>query len=200
MALRVKTTWFKQIGGPRDMAQQASVIASMIWRLADLTIANVSRADFDILTPERGYTLLGELSVFMLHLADRMVYRHVDESGRQALVQHTAIRLAEILQENIDETLPGNQHDYKPDFIDLVNRRTDEYASYDFPPEEPDFSVLRCLANHIRDRMEGHDKPWIIDQIMEIEAPHFIETLARTVRGLFPASDLPPAGNAPATP
>lgn len=193
MAIRVKTTWFKQIDGPKSMEQQATVIASTIWRLADQAVANISRADFDILTAQRGFTLLAELSVFMLHQADRMVYGHISESERQTLVQHMARRLAEIVEENIHETLNDREFGYQAAFIDLVNERCDEYASFDFPPGQPDFSVLRCLGNHILERMERHDQSWIIDQIMDFEAPVMLETLTKTVRGLFPATAEPAA-------
>ena len=134
MAIRVKTTWFKQIDGPKSMEQQATVIASTIWRLADQAVANISRANFDILTPQRGFTLLAELSVFMLHQADRMVYGHISETDRQTLVQHIARRLAQIIEENIHETLNDREFGYQSAFIDLVNARCDEYASFDFAP------------------------------------------------------------------
>lgn len=186
MAIRVKTIWFKQEDGPKGPEQQAGVIALTIWKLADKTVIDLSKSDYDIITPQRGFTLLAELAAFMLHLSDRMVYRRIADAERQALVQALAKRLAEILEENIHEVMNDHGHPYQADFIDLVNRRGQDYASFDFPPEQPSFAALRYLGNCIRDIMEGRDQPWVIDQIMELEAPEMIATVKQAVDGLFP--------------
>ena len=37
-----------------------------------------------------------------------------------------------------------------------------------------------------RDRMESHDQTWIIDQIIEFQAPEAIETVSKLINGFFP--------------
>jgi hypothetical protein len=49
-ALRVKTVWFKK-HGERPAEEVATVLASNIWRLADKAVDNLSKADYDIITP-----------------------------------------------------------------------------------------------------------------------------------------------------
>ncbi len=188
MALRVKTTWFKQVDGPKSLEQQATVIATTIWRLADKAVISLSKADFDIVTPQRGFTLLAELSVYMLHLSDRMVYRRINDAERKILIQTVAIRLAEILEENIHDVMNDHDHPYQDAFIDLINRRSDDYATFDFPPDQPNFAILRYLGNRVMEIMESHDQPWVIDQIMELESPEMTETVKKAVDGLFPPS------------
>lgn len=186
MAIRIKTTWFKQVEGPKDLRQQAGVVASTIWKQADKTVTDLSKANFSIETPQRGFGLLAELSVFMLHLSDRIVYLRMNDADRQTLVQALAVRLAEILEENIHEVVNDHGHPYQADFIDLVNRRCDDYASFDFPATQPDFSVLRYLGNRICEIMDERDRAWIIDQVMELSAPDMVGTVEKVIDGLFP--------------
>lgn len=186
MAIRVKTTWFRQEDDPKGPAQQATVMAATIWKLADKTVIDLSKADYDIITPQRGFTLLAELMAFMLHLTDRMVYRRIADEDRQTLVQTLARRLAEIMEDNIHQVMNDYGHPYQADFIDLLNRRGQDYARFDFPPEQPNFAVLRYLGNCIRDIMESRDQPWVIDQIMALQAPEMVATVKKAVDGLFP--------------
>ena len=186
MAIRIKTTWFKQVDGPKDSGQQAGVIASTIWKQADKTVTDLSKADFSIETPQRGFGLLAELSVFMLHLSDRLAFERMDDAGRQTLMQALAVRLAEILEENIHEVMHDHDHPYQADFIDLVNRRCEDYAGFDFPATLPDFSVLRYLGNRICDIMDERDRSWIVDQVMELSAPDMMASVEKVVNGLFP--------------
>ncbi len=192
MALRVKTTWFKQVDGHKGPEDQATVLASTVWRLADQAVIGLSKADYDIITPQRGFTLLAELTAFLLNLTDRMVYRRIPDTERQRLIQTMAKRLAEIMEDNIHETLNDHGHPYQAGFIVLLNRRGDDYASFDFPPDQPNFAALRCLGNHVREVMEGHDQPWVIDQIMELSTPEMVATVKKTVDGLYPHPPLTP--------
>ena len=59
-AVRVKTVWFRK-GATRSPAELASVLASTLWRLADKLVDNLSRADYDIVTPARGYKIIAEI-------------------------------------------------------------------------------------------------------------------------------------------
>ena len=78
MAIRLKTVFFKNAGG-RSTAETASVLASTIWRIADEVVTNLSKWDCDIVTPERGMKILGEMAAFLLHMADRMAYGRMPE-------------------------------------------------------------------------------------------------------------------------
>uniref|UniRef100_E6QSS3 Uncharacterized protein n=1 Tax=mine drainage metagenome TaxID=410659 RepID=E6QSS3_9ZZZZ len=188
MAIRIKTTWFKQENEPKGPEKQATVLATTIWKLADRAVTDLSKADYDIITPQRGFGLLAELSAFMIHMSDRMVYRRITDGDRQTLIQVTAVRLAEILEDNIHEIINDHEHPYQAAFIDLVNRRGNDYAEFEFSPEQPSFLVLRYLGNCIRDIMQSNDQSWVIDQIMEVQAPDMVPDLIKTVDGLFPHS------------
>ena len=184
MALRVKTVWFKNAGG-RSSAEIASVLASTIWRLADNIVSNLSKWDCDIVTPERGMRILGEVAAFLLHMSDRMAYGRIPEAERAQLIQAAGRRLAGIVQDNIREMFGNDGFDYQANFIDLLNRRAADYATFECAPEKPSYPLLRYLGLAVRELMLESDQPWVADQIMDIQAPEALGTLKKTVDGLL---------------
>lgn len=183
--MRVKTVWFKKESEARAPDQTATVIASVIWRLADKTVTNLSKADYDIITPQRGFKIIAEMIAFLVHMTDRLIYERADETRRGALIQALGVRLAEIMEQNIHSIVGDDGFDYQSNFLDMLNRRMEDYATFDFPADQPDFSARRYLGSCILDMMEKRDQPWVIDQMMELEAPEALETLRKTVNGLF---------------
>jgi hypothetical protein len=190
MAIRIKTTWFNKEAG-RANDETASVLALNMWKQASKAVDDVSKADYDIVSLGRGFGIIAEMSAFMLHIADRMLYGRVDEERRQGLIAAAGAKLAEFVDQNIRELAPQDEHtrDYAAEFLDFLNRRAEDYATFDFPPDEPDFSVKRYLANMIRERMEGQDQMWIIDQIIEFQAPEATETVKKLVNGFYPKAE-----------
>ncbi len=185
--IRIKTKWFKKDGEAKDAGETASVLALIMWRLADKFTANLSKADYDIVTPQRGFILLAEFLAFEVQFADRLAYNRIDDASRAAFIQALAKRLAEIMEENIRDVAPHDDegYDYQAGFIDLLNRRLTDYATFEMTDEKPGFATLRYLGNRIHEVMEKRDQPWIIDQIMEIEAPEAVESIKKAMRGLL---------------
>ena len=191
MALRLKTVWFKNAGG-RSSAELASVLASTIWRLADEVVTNLSKFDCDIVTPERGVRILGEVAAFLLHMSDRMVYGRVPDAQRAPLVQAAGRRLAELMEENIRKMGADDGFDYRANFIDFINRRAADYATFDCPAEKPSFPLLRYLGLAVRELMLESDQPWVADRIMDIDAPEALGMLKKTVDGLLQPAQAAP--------
>ena len=184
MALRLKTVFFKNAGG-RSTAEIASVLASTIWRLSDEVVANLSKWDCDIVTPERGMKILGEMSAFLLHMSDRLAYRSLAEAERARFIEAAGQRLAEIMQDNIRAMVGDDGFDYKANFIDLINRRAADYATFECTPEKPGYPILRYLGLAVREHMLESDQHWVADQIMDIQAPEALGMLKKTVDGLL---------------
>ena len=186
--VRVRTTWFKQ-EGERPSQEVASVLASNIWRLADKAVENLSKADYDIVTPQRGFRIIGELACFLVHYMDRLVYGRMAEEKRAEIVTATALRVAEIMEDNILDFTGGQrdpEYDYKQGFIDLLNTRMADYSVFEFPVDKASFQALRFLSLQIRDVMEDSDKSWIQDQLMDIEVPEMMGTVKKSVDGFYP--------------
>ncbi|MEK6663451.1 MAG: hypothetical protein AABY73_06250 [Pseudomonadota bacterium] len=192
--LRIKTTWFRKDAG-RAEDETASVLALTFWKMASKAVDDISKADYDIVNPGRGFGIIAEMGAFMLHIADRMLFDRVDETRRTALIGATGVKLGEFIATNIHDLLndDNDTRDYQEEFLDFLNRRSEDYSSFEFPPDEPNYAIKRYLANVMRERMESHDQTWIIDQIIEFQAPEAIENVAKLINGFFPRQEAAPA-------
>ncbi len=185
---RVKTVWFKK-EGERPVEDIATALATTIWRMADRAMDNLSKADFDIITPQRGFKIIGELTAFAVHYVDRLIFPRMSDKARGELVSALGVRLAEIMEDNILDFTGGvkdEEYDYEQGYIDMLNARMTEYAHYDFPDDKPSFQALRYLSLQIREDMEKSDQTWIQDQIMDIEMPEILGTVKKQVDGFYP--------------
>ncbi len=192
---RVKTVWFKK-EGERPAEEVATALATTIWRMADRAIDNLSKADYDIITPQRGFKIIGELTAFAVHYVDRLIFERMNDAKRGEMISALGVRLAEILEDNILEFTEGEKdpdYDYQQGYIDMLNARMVEYAHYDFPDDRPSFQALRFLSLQIREGMEARDQSWIQDQIMDIEMPEILGTVKKQVDGFYPPSTAPGA-------
>lgn len=186
---RVKTVWFKKDGVQRGAEEVATALATTIWRMADRAVDDLSKADFDIVTPQRGFKIIAEMTAFAVHYVDRLVYGRVSEEDRARLISALGRRLAEIMEDNILSFTGGQKdpdYDYKQGYIDMLNDRMNEYAHYEFSQDKASFQALRFLSLQIRDVMEKSDQSWIQDQIMDIEMPQMMGTVKKQVDGFYP--------------
>ncbi|MBI4206975.1 MAG: hypothetical protein HY527_18285 [Betaproteobacteria bacterium] len=182
--MRVKTVWFAK-DAARAPDEIATVAASTLWRLADKLTDNLSRADYDIITPARGFRIIAEVLAFGLHACDRLAYGRLPAGERAALIQSLGARLGEIVDENVRTLTGPDGRDYRAEFVEMVNRRGDDYATFEFPDSGASFPALRYLAAQIREVMEERDRHWVMDQVMEIEMPEVLGTLKKTMHGLL---------------
>ncbi len=192
--LRVKTTWFKK-EGERPPEEVATVMASMLWRLADKAIDNLSKANFDIITPQRGFKIIAELTCFLVHYIDRLAFDRMDDAQRQELVSATGIRLAEVMEQNILDFNDGERdpdYDHQEGYIELLNKRMQDYAEFaeiTLPDGKPSFQASRFLSLMIREDMEKTDQSWIQDQLMDIEVPAMMVMAKKNMDGFYPPAN-----------
>lgn len=191
--IRIKTTWFRKDAG-RAEDETASVLALTFWKMASKAVDDISKADYDIVNPGRGFGIIAEMGAFILHITDRMLSDRVDEERRTALIGAAGVKLGEFMATNIHDLLNDDtdKRDYQGEFLDFLNRRTEDYETFDFPPDEPNYAIKRYLANVMRERMEAHDQTWIIDQVIEFQAPEAIENVTKLINGFFPRQEAAP--------
>lgn len=190
---RVKTVWFKKDGVQRGPEEVATALATTIWRMADRAVDDLSKADYDIVTPQRGFKIIAEMTAFAVHYVDRLVYGRLSDEERARLVSAVGRRLAEIMEDNILSFTGGRkdpEYDYKQGYIDMLNDRMAEYAHYEFNADKASFQALRFLSLQIREVMEKSDQSWIQDQIMDIEMPQMMGTVKKQVDGFYPVQGM----------
>lgn len=180
--MRVKTTWHKG-DKPRSVAMVASVIALVIWKTTEETVTHIQEDKFEIASQQQAFAMIEEFLAFFIQLADRVAYVRLGSDLRPPFMQALAKRLAEVLEENAVPRL-GPGVDYKANFVAKLNQRLGDYATFDYA-DEPDFPVLRYLGNRIMEIMPKQDQSWIIDQIIEIEAPKALKQVLKGLKELL---------------
>jgi hypothetical protein len=186
VAISIRSS-FHEGGRERSMAELASVIAMLAWKLSQDAIKRMRQAQFDIDIGSQYFDFVCEYLAFMLHAADRVAYGKLDAAKRVEFTTALALRLAEVIEDNRDmliaDTIPGvcRRH-----FIDLANKCGADYAAFVYDEKDgPDFGFRRCFGSRLLEIVPEKDRAWVVDQVMEIEVPEAVLALKRTLAGLF---------------
>lgn len=168
------------------MAELASVVAVLAWKLAVDAINRMREADYDIDIGRPYFDFICEFSVFLAHSADRIAYRELDAEQRVEFTTALAKRLSSLVEENfgvfLEDMAPGAPTRH---VLDLFNRRGADYAEFDYTAQGPDFGFKRYFAACLREGLPEKDRLWVVDQAMDIEAPEALKALEKTLAGLF---------------
>ncbi len=182
--MRVKSRWFK---GEREKTppEIAGALAFIVWRISDNALKNMRKADFDIAIGPQYFAFLSEFLIFLVQVADRIVYTRISEEARYEFTTALANRVADNFAENQAEWLGGLLADYKRDFIERLNQRAGEYAEFEYRDIDTSFTFVLYLGHCMRDVVDEKDKTWVIDQMMAIEVPEAVKMLDKALLGLF---------------
>lgn len=186
MAIRIRSH-FHRGAGERSMPELASVIAMLGWKLSQDAIRRMRAAQFDIDIGRQYFDFVCEYLAFLLHATDRIAYRVLDADKRVAFTTALALKLAEVVEDNrdmlVDAPEPGISRSH---FIALANQRGADYADFAYDAKDgPDFGFRRFFGSRLLEIVPEKDHSWVIDQVMEIEAPEAVKALETTLAGLF---------------
>jgi hypothetical protein len=188
--IRVKSSWRKD-DRKKTPQEIAGALAYIIWRISDNTLKNVRKADFDIAIGAQYFAFLQEFLIFLVMVADRIVYTQLSEDDRFEFTSALANRVAEHMAENQTEWLGGAMREYKDHFVAQLNQRAGEYADFHYMGVETSFTFILHLGQCMRDVVDEKDKTWVVDQIMAIEVPESIGMLEKAMQGLFDDTSKP---------
>ena len=183
MAVRLKTRWHRskrsernREGSHRPKTRESliSVVAMNIWKLAKEGFTRMEKEGYRFREDTQAIDVIAEFCIFMLHIADRMIYGKLPEEERAPLINGIAMNLAQTIEANQQELLgPG---DYLNDFIARLNERLTNYAECGYDEVEgPAYDFKRYLAQNVADIMSVTDDKWVLEQVMDIEAPELIQ-------------------------
>ncbi len=189
--MRVKSQWFKG-GKPKSPEEIAGAVAFIAWRVAQNALRNTRRAHFDVEVGRQYFDFLQEFLIFLIQVADRIAFRQRPWNLRVAFTSALAHRVAETLSENQAELLGDDPITQKARFITRLNACAEDYAGFDYDPQDLNFAFVRYLGHAMEAVMTGDDQQWIIDQMMSVEAPEAIATLEKAMKGLLDDTPRPP--------
>lgn len=161
------------------------MLSFVIYRLGDNALKKTRKADFEIKVGAQYFAFLTEFLLFLILVADRIAYRRLSEEMRHDFTSILANRVAETHAENESRLMGGDYAECKERFINLLNRRSGEYAEFGYDESGPDFAFTRCLAWCMNTVMNEKDSYWIVDQVMSIEAPEAVENVEKTFHNLL---------------
>jgi hypothetical protein len=169
----------------RSIEENATALAYICWQIALDRAKNLHREDFDYADDTQRTGVIAEYLYFLLHLGDRLVYKKLDESSRTRFVGTLARQTSRHYQRNLEDVF-GHGQDYSREFIDVLNQRASEYSECSFDESEPGYQMLRGLGRHVQDLMgESQTNRWVIDQVMELDAPSAVLELKKSLDNLF---------------
>lgn len=173
----IKTRWRNQ--SVRTPAERAGVIGTNIWKVSQGVFKHMEKEGFRFGSDRMVSMVLTEFIAFMVQLVDRAVYGKVDEADRATLIGELAGHLASTMDNNLRDLLgPG---EYRKPFIDTLNVRFGEYAGFDCPGGTPDYAGLRFFATQVAEAMAEGDSKWVVEQMMDIEAPEMVRLAHKLV-------------------
>jgi hypothetical protein len=182
--LRIKSQWFKP-GKEKTPQELAGAVAFNAWRIAENSLRNMRRADFELEVGAQYFHFLAEFLIFLIQVADRIAYLRFSAEFRAAYTTELAQRIAANLAENKERLLGGCMDAHKREFIEKLNQRAGEYAEFEYGNDGASFSFLRYLAHCMGEVVEERDSHWVTGQIMTTEGPAAVELLEKNMRGLL---------------
>lgn len=183
MGLRIKSHWWND-ENDRSLAEVASALAVIAWRVSLDKAINLHCERFVFRDDAQRLAVIQEYLVFLIQIADRFAHERLGDEDRRTLITALALKSIEHVQDNSQDLLgPG---DYGTPFMDLLNRRSGEYAEYELTDEGPSYPFLRHLGFEIQALMaQGQANRWVIDQVMDKDGFDAYKTLAKAIRDLL---------------
>jgi hypothetical protein len=180
----VKTRWRKK--GPRTLAERAGVIGANVWKISLEIFKHMEKEGFRFGSDRLVTDVLTEFIAFLVQLSDRAVYGKLSEADRAALIGEAVQHLAATMENNQRDLFgPG---EYRKPFIDQLNARFEEYAGFEYAGAEPGYPCLRFFAEKVSDAMASGDNKWVVEQMMDIEAPEMVRLVRKLVEQALEAA------------
>lgn len=177
MAIRMRTKWHTR--GPKSAEDRAGVVGFNIWKIANESWKHMEQGGFRPGEDRQIVALMTEMMAFLMHVSDRLVYGQLPEDERARFMNALGQHLAKTLQTNmLDMFGPG---DYTGPFVAILNQRLSDYSEFEFGEYTASYAMLRYLGDKMAEAMTGTDSKWVIEQIIDIEAPEALERIKKLV-------------------
>ncbi len=187
--MRTRSKWHKH-RRQASLDDNATALAYICWQVALDKTKNLHQQDFVYDSDEQRTAVIAEYLVFLVHVCDRLVYRDLDQQQRQSFVETLARQTARHYQRNLEDVF-GRGEDYTGRYIDTLNARIGEYSECSFDQDRPGYQMVRTLGSRVQDVMgDGQVNRWVIDQIMEIDAPDAVMEIRKALDNLFGSARL----------
>lgn len=181
---RIRTRWHNK-QSPKSIETIAGAMGMNIWKMASGTANKMYNEGFNFKSNAQLLDLIGEFAIFLIQLSDRIAYDELDAEQRQRFTQALASHLIGTMVENQIEEL-GPNDTYQGAFIEKLNHHLDGYSEFSVTNGDPSYQMLRYFGTLADQVMGGSDNKWIIEHVMEVEAPVLVKQLRDGLEKLLP--------------
>ena len=182
MRLRIRNSFKHRDNATLD--EKANILAYNIWQIALAGAKNLHQEDYHYESDAQRVGVIREYLVFLVHVADRMVFDQLEQAERASFVNDLATFTGKHIQRNTEEIAgPG---DYQANYLATINDRFSEYARASFEDGKPGYSLFRTFGENVREIM-GADQTnkWTIDQIMDVDGPMMVDKMGNSLRSIL---------------
>ncbi|SMN16493.1 hypothetical protein CRYPA_272 [uncultured Candidatus Thioglobus sp.] len=177
--MRVKSTWHKtQV---KTIDEIAGALAFNSWRITKNQLTDLINKAY-VIEKEQVFDVIREYMCYLIQCVDRLSYDILDQKKRQELIIAMAKQSADYYHENKSERIGEGKHWHE--FIDTYNMRSKDYSDYEFSDGAPNYLFMRYFGEKVQKAMTEVDEKWIIQQIVEIQAPKAFEAIQKSVNTL----------------
>ncbi|HCU53741.1 MAG TPA: hypothetical protein DIC36_05510 [Gammaproteobacteria bacterium] len=177
MAIRMRTKWHTR--GPKSIEDRAGVVGFNIWKISNEAWKHMEKEGFRVGDDRQVVALIIELLAFLMQISDRLVYGQLSEEERARFMNALGQHLAKTVYSNmLDMFGPG---DYTGPFIATLNERLADYSEFEFAGHQPSYAMLRYLGDKMAAAMTGTDSKWVVEQVIDIEAPEAVGRIKKLV-------------------
>ncbi len=182
MRLRIRNTFKNRENA--TIEEKASILAYNIWQISLAGAKNLHEEDYLFESDAQRVGVIREYLVFLVHVADRMVFDKLGEADRITFVNELAQYTAKQIQRNTEEIAgPG---DYRDNYLATINDRFGEYSRGSFEGGKPGYSLLRMFGENVRQIMgDDQTNKWTIDQIMDVDGPLLVGKMADSLNSII---------------
>ena len=177
--MRVKSKWHKTQA--KTIEEIGGAMAFICWRITKNHLEDLINEGF-IIEKEQVFDVIAEYLCFLIQSIDRLVFNKLSTEQRQELINKLAKQSAFYYQENKSERIGAGNHWQA--FIDTYNQRLEDYSEYHFVGNEPNYHFLRYFGEKIKQAMTEVDGQWIVQQMVEIQAPKAFKKITQSVDDL----------------
>jgi len=183
--VRVKSKWHKnQVKTIEDIG---GAMAFICWRITKNHLEDLINEGF-VIEKEQVFDVIAEYLCFLIQSIDRLVFKTLNTEQRQELINKLAKQSAFYYQENKEDRIGEGNH-WKA-FVNTYNQRSQDYSDYDFVDNEPDYHFLRYFAEKVKLAMTDVDEKWIVQQMIEIQAPKAFAKISASVDDLVSVNSI----------
>lgn len=179
---RLRKAWHSA-GRDRSAEEIGQALAVSAWKVARESVEHLLAADFDFEGEVHRFGILEEWLAFLIHVTDRLAQQRTDDLRRARLIKAMAYRLADTLDDNARDRT--TREGARRAFIDRVNEAGHDYAECSMAGDSPGMNFLRCLGAGVCRAAPEIDRRWLMEQVVEVEAPGAVKQYIRSAVSLM---------------